>query len=77
MKASIGITNAAVLPEPDSGVSVALSRKEGILTCLSDTDNIPVLQTNRDGLPLDWRGFLVSDSVDNFQYRLWNNGFRP
>lgn len=77
MKASIGMTKAAVLPEPDSVVSAGFTREEGILTCLSDTNDVPVLQTNRDGLPLDWRGLLVSNPIDNLQYWLWYNRFRP
>ena len=37
------------------------------LTCFCDTNNIPSLQTDRDGLPLDRRGLLVTDLVNDFK----------
>jgi hypothetical protein len=73
MKLSIGMTNAAVLPEPvpfcQGGQQKLTARYP---TSLCDADNIAILQTDWYGLSLNRRWFLVADLIDNFE-ELWRD----
>lgn len=78
MKASMGMTNAAVLPEP-----VGLRQREWSAaprdgyTCFGDANNITVLQSDRDRLPLDRRRLLVANRFDTIQDGLRNGRLGP
>jgi len=73
MKVSMGITNAAVLPEPKTLCQVEQQQlTRGYLTSLSDANNIAVLQTNWNSLPLNGRWFLVADLIDDSE-DLWRD----
>jgi len=67
INASMGMTKAAVLPEPRShcfrlrkGGAKRLNR-----TSLSDSDDVSVLKTNWNCLPLDRRRVFVSDLIND------------
>lgn len=79
MKASIGMTKAAVLPEP--------MRRLGYLrgfrchlntrTSLCYANDIPVLETDWNSLTLNCRRFLVADLFDDVQDLFRDTGFLP
>lgn len=77
MNASIGMTNAAVLPDP-ARISAKPEAQMPILrTGFCNADDVTILQTDRNGLPLNGRRFLVTDLVDNVQNWLRDCRFGP
>ena len=72
------MTKAAVFPEPGSLYELYSTKfilKER--TSFRDTNDIAVLQTDRNGLALDRGWFLVADFVHNLQYLSRNAGLFP
>lgn len=80
MKDSIGMTNAAVLPEPAMLlVHLILGSATHEHTGFSNTNDVSVLHTNRDRLTLDGGRLLVSNLVHNIEnlLRYWRLSPRP
>jgi hypothetical protein len=68
MKLSMGMTKAAVLPEPKlffRARRITSGRRH--LTSLSNANDIAILHTNRNSLSLDRRWFLVAHLIDDFE----------
>ena len=77
MKLSMGMTKAAVLPEPWRVFRVSIKSRIRYLTSLSNANDITILQTNGNGLPLNGGRFFVANLIDNFKDLGWNGGFLP
>lgn len=77
MNVSIGITNAAVFPDPRLPLAHFLKNTGTLHTRLSDTNNVSVLQTYWNSLPLNRRRFLVTNLFNDIEYRLWDCRFCP
>ena len=79
MKVSMGMTNAAVLPEPKPiffRVRSAELRRE-YLTSFGNANDIAILQTNRYSLSLDGGWFLVANLINYFKELGWDGRFLP
>jgi hypothetical protein len=78
MKVSMGMTNAAVLPEPKYYFRArSIKWRTRHLTSLSNSNNIAILQTNRDSLSLDGGWFFVTNLIDDFKNLGWDGRFLP
>lgn len=60
----MGITKAAVFPEPVGWMSTNCDHKKKERTRFSYTDYVTILQANWDGLPLNGRRFLVTNLLN-------------
>ena len=67
----------AVIANVNRLEEIELEVKGGRRTCLSDTNDIPILQSDRNGLTLDGRRLLVSDLFNDLEYLWRDGGLRP